>query len=260
MECDSSIRCVLNFNLNIFFFISLLFSLGYYAAAEETFLNLAEDVPCGEVSHFEDKSRILGGLTAEEAEFPFLASIQNSDGRHFCGAFIVKKQILLTSAHCFIDSMFGSEAYKEHQILVGSNDWADRSNVSNLFKISTVIIHPQYSYLKPNVENDIAILKLDRPLAWSSRVKPICLANNRKETDNEFGTIAGWGVRSQRDTVKDWLSDTKLYKVSLPIWSNAACQTEYRKHRINWNTKPSHICAGFQEEERDTCHVSITNL
>ncbi|ODM99895.1 Transmembrane protease serine 9 [Orchesella cincta] len=214
--------------------------------------NVAEDIPCDEVNQFERNSRILGGLVAGEAEFPFLASIQNSDGRHFCGATIISNKFLLTSAHCFIDSMFGSEAYKEHQILVGSNDWADKSNASNLFKISKVIIHPQYSYLKPNVENDIAVLKLDRPLQWTPRIKPICLANSAG-TDNEVGTIAGWGVRSLKESVADWLRDTTLHKVSLPIWTNAECQTVYRKHRINWNTKASHICAGYQQEDRDTC-------
>lgn len=60
--------------------------------------------------------------------------------------------------------------------------------------------------------------------------------------------------------VKEWMQDTILYKVALPLWTNRECQAEYRKHRVNWNTKSSHVCAGFQQREneymqKDTCQV-----
>lgn len=68
---------------------------------------MAEDVSCGEIRLLEKEARILGGEKANVGEFPYLASIQNLDGRHFCSAFIVKKQVLVTAAHCFLDAMHG---------------------------------------------------------------------------------------------------------------------------------------------------------
>jgi len=220
---------------------------------ENSYRNLAEDVSCGLIANpFTKTPRILGGIAANEREFPFLASIQDSDGKHFCSGFIVKEQYLLTAAHCFIDTLFGSNSYKDYQILAGSNNWDQRGNGSNLFKISKIIIHPEYSYFKPNVENDIAILKIDRRVRWSSQVQPICLASPERR-DPQFGVTAGWGIRSKAANMKEWMKDTRLHKVSLPIWRNSACQLEYRKDGINWNTKSSHICAGYQGSEKDTC-------
>lgn len=70
---------------------------------------MAEETSCGDgkVNYFKKSSKILGGHEAELGEFPFLASIRNADGVHFCSALIIKKQILLTAAHCFIGTLYG---------------------------------------------------------------------------------------------------------------------------------------------------------
>lgn len=53
--------------------------------------------------------------------------------------------------------------------------------------------------------------------------------------------------------MQEWKQDTSLRKVSLPIWNNDACQLEYKKQGINWHTRPTHICAGYQGIKKDTC-------
>lgn len=48
------------------------------------------------------KGRIVGGLDAEEGQFPYMASIRNEGGYHLCGGAIINNVYIVTACHCTI--------------------------------------------------------------------------------------------------------------------------------------------------------------
>lgn len=44
---------------------------------------------------------MLGGESVELGEFPWITSIQSSDGHHFCAGFMINSRFLISAAHCF---------------------------------------------------------------------------------------------------------------------------------------------------------------
>lgn len=50
-----------------------------------------------------DWSRVVGGSTAANGQFPYIASLRRSpENSHFCGGSIVSSFYILTAAHCTV--------------------------------------------------------------------------------------------------------------------------------------------------------------
>lgn len=60
------------------------------------------------------------------------------------------------------------------------------------FGVEKIIMHPGYN--RRTIDNDIALIKLARPVILDNVVVPVCLpANNRYSFSGVEGTAAGWG-------------------------------------------------------------------
>lgn len=58
------------------------------------------------------------------------------------------------------------------------------------FEIVQHIVHPDYN--APEVYNDIALFKLDRPVIFNAYIKPVCL-HRFYQIPSSKGVATGWG-------------------------------------------------------------------
>lgn len=63
--------------------------------------------------------------------------------------------------------------------LIGLDSLSERTNVEERY-LSKVIIHENFKSTAVRDENDIAVATLDRPVAFNSIVRPICLPESGK--------------------------------------------------------------------------------
>lgn len=61
-------------------------------------------------------------VAAENQEFPFVASLQNLRGHHFCSGTLVTGKHVITAAHCLEDQCEG-----QVEVVIGSADWTTPS-------------------------------------------------------------------------------------------------------------------------------------
>uniref|UniRef100_A0A1I8NEJ2 Uncharacterized protein n=1 Tax=Musca domestica TaxID=7370 RepID=A0A1I8NEJ2_MUSDO len=129
--------------------------------------------------------RILGGNRASEGQFPHQVLVRSTSGT-VCGGSIISEYYILTAAHCVT---YGSPPIKESTgsiiVKAGSTQLA---RGGQMLRVSKIIVHPDYD----DSENDIALVKLEKPLKFSETIKPISLA----EEDPPEGasvTVSGWG-------------------------------------------------------------------
>jgi secreted trypsin-like serine protease len=108
------------------------------------------------------------------------------------------------------------------KIRIGDWNLRDSSDgVHELRGVSKVIKHKYFNVA--TFTNDIALLKLDRPVQFTNRIQPICLPSTDVNLENRELTVAGWG----RTSFNGKTSPT-LLKVDVRVWDNPSCENVYR--------------------------------
>uniref|UniRef100_A0A8D0D472 trypsin n=1 Tax=Sander lucioperca TaxID=283035 RepID=A0A8D0D472_SANLU len=157
-------------------------------------------------------SAIIDGKKAPEKSMLYMASVQNENGQHVCGGFLVSNNFVVTAAHC--------------DVVLGTHDL---SRVEKTVKyIEKICQHPSYN---SNIrENDILLLKVGGMDNTFYKGQPIQLPTSEINI-NEKCSVAGWG-----NTECNIVGELRVVDVS--IINRDVCKKEWSNLPVNV------ICAG----------------
>jgi hypothetical protein len=165
-------------------------------------------------------NRIVGGTNALKNEFPWRIGMKNSlNGGVFCGGSIISENYIMTAAHCTAAITAGATVY----ITAGDHDISTSTETASI-NVKIVEIKQHKSYNSQNFDNDISLLKLERPLTFSDTIMPVCLPFNYATTswDGQMIMAGGWGTLTQGGK-----QPTILQQVELPFMSTVECRKYY---------------------------------
>ena len=154
---------------------------------------------------------IVGGSTAANGAYPFMASLQDGSGFAFCGGSVIGSSWVLTAAHC-VEGDDGSDLY----VVTGRNDLSDTSTGQRI-KVASVHVHPAYA----NSTHDAALLRLSTPTS-SPAIRLAGAADDHLEAAGTPVKVTGWG--DQLPTL-GLFSTNQLREVDLEVVSDADCGT-----------------------------------
>ncbi|XP_053958427.1 serine protease grass-like [Anastrepha ludens] len=201
----------------------------------------------GEACGDNSRKRISFGSESTFLSHPWsVLLIYKSENKFQCGGTLITKRYVLTAAHC-IKTYLSGVRLGEHDIDLPIDCELDELGEEHCLApvldvgIEKVIKQPKFS--AANFNNDIALLRLDRPIIFINSIKPICIPEYQNQViAKEHGIISGWGA-----TENLTFSHTHR-EAAIPIISRENCQSIYRRRSID-NTK---LCTRGIEGE-DTC-------
>ena len=181
---------------------------------------------------------IVGGTTAVSNSWPWQVSLQYG-GSHTCGGSIYNNQYILTAAHCFTGTMTPSR----WKVKAGKQALSKTESGEATYSVSDIIRHEDYKLLTN--ANDIALLKLSKPITYTDNIQPVCMPSKTAGSYNgEDATVTGWGATREGGSVSN-----TLQQVTVPVITNSACQKSYS----NENILDSMLCAGYTQGGKDSC-------
>uniref|UniRef100_A0A1A9VEE8 Peptidase S1 domain-containing protein n=1 Tax=Glossina austeni TaxID=7395 RepID=A0A1A9VEE8_GLOAU len=183
------------------------------------------------------QKRIVGGQETEVHQYPWMCMLLYG-GRFYCAATLINDQHVVTASHCIYG--FRRERISvrllEHDRKMSNFQKIDR-------RVAQIITHPKYN--ARTYDNDIAIIKLDKPVEMTELLHPVCMPTPGKSFKGEIGIVTGWGALRVGGPTSD-----SLQEVQVPIMSQDDCrQSRYGPSRITDNM----LCAGYEEGKKDSC-------
>ncbi|RWS08952.1 transmembrane protease serine 9-like protein [Dinothrombium tinctorium] len=141
--------------------------------------------------------RVVGGKAVVAYKHPWMArlTITSLDEQGYrrsthCGGFIINNLYVLTAAHCV------NERIINVKVALGSRDIVNGK--METIDVENIFIHEEYS--RTYSINDIALLKLSHPVAFSNKIRPICLPPHRMGGDYSRLLLVGWGATNMEIT------------------------------------------------------------
>jgi len=256
---------------------------------------------------YEVASFVIGGNNTSLGEFPWtvlLGKRSRRTGNTFwhCGGTLINRWYVLTAAHCGprIEMVrIGEWEVKDKldflqgtgQVLGNHSDCICRDNFENVptfcgrnaknkcapppqdIPVADVNTHSGYRQLPTSgiAINDIALVKLKKPVQYNEFAKPVCLPSGRElERVKLFGEpgkknllsygkpmVVGWGqTYTDADDEIEIVSTPIQQKLNLPVVSNKDCGDKYSslfRKNVGGDIKlEEHLCAGG-EKDKDSC-------
>jgi secreted trypsin-like serine protease len=212
---------------------------------------------------FSSRKRVYGPQDAQPYEFPFQVSLILADAKkgeefnnHFCGGALISDTWVLTAGHCVTTD---GEVVNPKVI----NIYAGSINFENGDRIPVIEIyrHPQFELVANSLENNLALLKLERAPRKEVKVARIDLIDPMKHSMLEMPgidvTFTGWGINREGSLSKN------LHYTLMRIVDRSECNNNILEYRAaTLGTSLSEIFQKFHvvgEERKKNIRAAIIN-
>ncbi|CAF3808447.1 unnamed protein product [Rotaria sordida] len=204
-------------------------------------------------------SRIINGVESTPYGWPWLVSIgiryRHPNGlwqnrTHICGGTLIEPSHVLTAAHCLeqkIDDRYvpftSTNPTLESLFILRIGIHDIRSTRSDeIYGAKRIFVHERF--ISSTFENDIAIIRLDRPVIVTRYISPICLPSNNILPGSQV-TVAGWGTVTETSRVHS--NVLRQANVNILPATNCRVYTD-----VHYDTSKQ-LCAAALDWSKDTC-------
>ncbi|KAM9439894.1 vitamin K-dependent protein C-like isoform 1-T2 [Clarias gariepinus] len=183
---------------------------------------------------------LIGGEVGKRGESPWQALILNAVGHFHCGGVLLDELWVLTAAHCL-------EKYLRFGVRLGDYKRFQFEGSEVTRAVTKIVPHPKYN--KETTDNDIALLRLELPVKFSTYIVPACLpsqdlAERVLHLNGTKTVVTGWGLNDERTL----LYSSDLKHISVPLVEHSECAS-YMVRNLTENM----LCAGSIGIVMDAC-------
>ena len=184
--------------------------------------------------------KIVGGSEAQRGAWPFIAALvakgqQDLANSQFCGGSLIDSRWVMTASHCLPE-----ETPDTLEVILGVHD-LENDTVYTRVGVDEIYMHASYD--AQSNENDIALLKLSRPITSFTAIGLNTSA--QIEAPGTTATVMGWGTTSEGGQPSPVLLQVDVDVVSLETANNTGA--------FDAPLTEDMLPAGFPEGGKDSC-------
>uniref|UniRef100_A0A8D2JT19 Kallikrein related peptidase 14 n=1 Tax=Sciurus vulgaris TaxID=55149 RepID=A0A8D2JT19_SCIVU len=180
-----------------------------------------------------DNNKIIGGYTCVQNSQPWQAALLAGAGRRFfCGGTLLSDRWVITAAHC---------ARPILQVSLGKHNLRRWEATQQVLRVTHQVPHP--GYRSRTHDNDLMLLRLEKPAQLGRAVRPIPVAQSCASPGTAC-RVSGWGTTSS-PVVR---YPTALQCVNINISSDQQCRKAY-----SGAITSGMVCAGVPQGGKDSC-------
>ncbi|KAH9515197.1 hypothetical protein Btru_019489 [Bulinus truncatus] len=182
---------------------------------------------------------VIDAVESVNGQWPWVAAIF-SGSLFRCGATLISDHWVVSAGHCVFNMLNSPETttVRIGHVNINSPD-------ATSLRVTEIVNHPANNYI---YDNDIALLRLERPVYLSDLHRPICLGNYQKDrSPSLICYVAGWGVMNTSSTSSLELTSL-LHHTKIKLWEHSKCLKAYPDQ-----IKPTMMCAGYESGGMDAC-------
>ncbi|XP_043755906.1 kallikrein-14 [Cervus elaphus] len=180
-----------------------------------------------------NENKIIGGYTCTQSSQPWQAALlQGPQHRFLCGGSLLSDQWVITAAHC---------ARPILRVSLGKHNLKVWEATQQVLRVARQVPHPQYN--SRTNDNDLMLLRLERPARLGRGVRPISVARSCAGVGSSC-LVSGWGTISS--PVARY--PNSLQCVNINIFSDQECRRAY-----SGAITPGMVCAGVPQGGKDSC-------
>ncbi|GAB0090078.1 hypothetical protein DMENIID0001_047440 [Sergentomyia squamirostris] len=193
--------------------VVLLCSVGVFSKT----IDVEENLPSNDW-YADWEGFIVGGQNAAAGQFPHVVSLRSTANNHFCGAFIVNNNWVVSAAHCTINRTPANT-----WIVVGALQLS--TGGTNVFT-SAIANHP--GYVGATLANDISCLQTRDTLTFSGTIQPLTMGDQFIGGEVQ-ATAAGWGRVGTNLPLANHLQWLNVQTIT-----NLACRNAHSAHNAQF--------------------------
>nr|XP_031542533.1 putative serine protease 42 isoform X3 [Vicugna pacos] len=185
--------------------------------------------------------RIIDGMPAPKRRWPWQVSLQTG-GIHRCGGSLFAPRWVLTAGHCV-------NSYEIYEVKLGST-WL-HADSPDAVVVTAKDIYRHSGYNRTAYIHDIAVIKLNSSVSYSSSIQPVCLPE--KDFEVLPGTqcwVTGWGRTIENASVlPDVLQETE----QILLHRKECNQRIQAKLRVRRTLVRKGMICGYHEKRKSPC-------
>ncbi|XP_076246461.1 uncharacterized protein LOC143186639 [Calliopsis andreniformis] len=199
-----------------------------------------KNLECGIRTQAPSQARIVGGGSSSAGSWPWQVALYK-EGDYQCGGALINDRWILSAAHCFY------HAQDEYWVarIGATRRGSFPSPYEQVLRLDYISLHPDY--IDNGFINDIAMLRLEKSVAFSDYVRPVCLPEAEPKSGTSC-TVTGWGQLFEIERI---FPDT-LQEVQLPVISTEECRRKTLFLPL-YRITAGMLCAGLKDGGRDAC-------
>nr|XP_013099195.1 unnamed protein product [Stomoxys calcitrans] len=200
-----------------------------------------------QIENKEHEHHQITEITIDDAKYQAslrLVSLETTKGYghgHICAGSIITQRVILTAAHCVMDTTKKPPADRKPQefaVVVGSANLYDEKNNKTLqYNVEKISKHKSFDW--KTYKNDIAMIYLNDSIPWTWPTAKAISLNTKLLPEAKMCKMTGW------ERTEENCTPTKLVADTLPIISYESCKA------LNANATQNVICGGCGRDDVD---------